>query len=128
MNIKIGARIKELRKGKNVTQEQLAEALGLTNQAISRWESESGYPDIEYIIPIANFFKVTANYLLDDSSNANLRTINKDYDKNKQLYCSFCGKNHTQVKKTVAASNNINICNECVLLCVDIMISSDYSH
>ena len=67
MNIKIGARLKELRKHKNVTQEQLADALGVTNQAVSRWESESGYPDIEYIIPIANFFKVTANYLLDNS-------------------------------------------------------------
>ena len=52
MNIKIGARIKELRKTQNATQEQLAEALGVTNQAISRWENESGYPDIEYIVPI----------------------------------------------------------------------------
>lgn len=65
-----------MRKRQTVTQEQLAEALGVTNQAISRWESESGYPDIEYIIPIANFFKVTANYLLDDGNHASLLKIN----------------------------------------------------
>ena len=124
MNIKIGTRIKELRKRKNVTQEQLADVLGVTNQAVSRWESESGYPDIEYIIPIANFFRVTANYLLDDANNAGLLKVDDQYDENEQLYCSFCGKNHTQVKKTVKAANNINICNECVLLCVDIMMSA----
>lgn len=55
MNVKIGEKIKTLRNRDNVTQEKLADALGLTSQAVSRWESGSGYPDIEYIIPIANF-------------------------------------------------------------------------
>jgi CheY-like chemotaxis protein len=67
MNIKIGAKIKELRKRDNVTQEQLAECLGVTSQAISKWESENGYPDIEYISPIADFFNVTTDYLLNHS-------------------------------------------------------------
>lgn len=74
MNIKIGAKIKELRKDNNITQEQLAEALGVTNQAVSRWESETGYPDIEYIKPIADFFKVTTDYLLDNISNEKYKT------------------------------------------------------
>ena len=122
MKIKIGARVKELRKRHNVTQEQLAEALGVTNQAVSRWESENGYPDIEYIMPIASFFKVTANYLLDDGNNARLVKADKKHDANKQRHCSFCGKHHLRVKKMVAAANDISICNECVLVCVDIMI------
>jgi len=124
MKIQIGARVKALRKCHNVTQEQLAEALGLTNQAISRWESEGGYPDIEYIIPIANFFRVTANYLLDEGSNDGRLKLGQDDGGNTQLNCSFCGKNHAQVKKTVVAANNINICNECVLLCTDVMMSA----
>jgi len=65
MNIKIGAKIKMLRKRDDITQERLAEVLGVTNQAISRWESETGYPDIEYISPLANFFNVTTDYLFD---------------------------------------------------------------
>ena len=65
MNIKIGAKIKTLRKRDDITQEQLADVLGVTNQAISRWESENGYPDIEYITPIANFFNVTIDFLFD---------------------------------------------------------------
>ena len=121
MKIKIGARVKELRKRHNVTQEQLAEALGVTNQAVSRWESETGYPDIEYIVPIAKFFKVTANYLLDDGSDVSLLEASEEHGEN-SLCCSFCGKHHEQVKRMVTARSNVNICNECVLICVDIMI------
>lgn len=55
MNVKIGKSIKMLRNRYNVTQERLAEAICVTSQAISKWENEMGYPDIEYITPIANF-------------------------------------------------------------------------
>ena len=123
MNIKIGARIKELRKNQNVTQEQLATALGVTNQAISRWESESGYPDIEFIMPIANFFKVTANYLLDDGSNASLVKLDAAGGGEKPIHCSFCGKHHDDVEKVIAGPNSVCICCECVLLCVKVLIS-----
>lgn len=65
MILKIGKHIKALRKRDDVTQERLAEALGVTSQAISKWENETGYPDIEYLVPIANFFNVTIDELFD---------------------------------------------------------------
>ena len=71
MNIKIGARIKQLRKQNNITQEKLAESLGVTGQAVSRWESESGYPDMEYITRIASYFNVTTDFLFDHVANNN---------------------------------------------------------
>ena len=77
MNVKIGAKIKALRKRDDITQERLAEVLGVTNQAISRWESESGYPDIEYIMPIANFFNVTVDYLFDHDLAGKRRKIDE---------------------------------------------------
>ena len=46
MNLKIGAIIKTLRQNKKITQEQLAAFIGVTPQAISRWEAGNGYPDI----------------------------------------------------------------------------------
>ena len=49
MNLKIGTIIKKLRAENNITQDALATSLGVTPQAISRWESESGYPDIELL-------------------------------------------------------------------------------
>ena len=64
MNIKIGAIIKKLRAENNITQETLATAIGVTPQAISRWESEGGYPDIELLPTLADFFSVSTDELL----------------------------------------------------------------
>lgn len=64
MIIKIGTIIKKLRQEKNITQETLAAALGVTPQAISRWESEGGYPDIELLPTLADFFSVSTDELL----------------------------------------------------------------
>ena len=64
MNIEIGKKIKELRAEKLVTQEQLAVFLGVTPQAISRWESKYSYPDLELLPAIADYFAVTTDELL----------------------------------------------------------------
>ena len=64
MTIKIGAIIKKLRTENNVTQDALATAIGVTPQAISRWEAEGGYPDIELLPAIADFFSVSTDELL----------------------------------------------------------------
>ena len=64
MNIKIGTKISALRHEQRVTQDMLAESLGVTPQAISRWESENGYPDIELLPAIASFFSVSIDELL----------------------------------------------------------------
>jgi len=64
MTIKIGGKIKSLRARLGVTQERLAETLGITAQAVSRWESEACYPDIELLPAIADFFGVGVEELL----------------------------------------------------------------
>lgn len=64
MNVKIGAIIKRLRTEKHITQDTLATAMGVTPQAISRWESEGGYPDIELLPALADFFSVSIDELL----------------------------------------------------------------
>lgn len=63
MQINFGMKIRELRKRDGRTQEALADALGMTSQAVSRWEANSGYPDIEIIPAIANYFNVTIDEL-----------------------------------------------------------------
>lgn len=64
MAITIGTNIKNLRTKKQVTQKQLATYLGVTEQAVSRWESCGGYPDITMLPSIASFFSVTTDDLL----------------------------------------------------------------
>lgn len=79
----IGAKIKQLRKQGDVTQEKLAETLGVTGQAVSRWENENDYPDIEYITPIAKYFNVSTDYLFDYSSEGT-STGSRDFEKRLQ--------------------------------------------
>ena len=59
----MGQIIKKLRKGRGFTQEELAERLGVTYQAISKWENDSGMPDISQIVPLATIFDVSTDFL-----------------------------------------------------------------
>ena len=63
MQVNIGEKIKELRKKNGRKQEDLATALGVTPQAVSRWESNGGYPDMGMIPAIANYFHITIDEL-----------------------------------------------------------------
>ena len=59
----MGQIIKKLRKERNFTQEELAEQLNVTFQAISKWENDTGMPDISQIVPLANVFGVSTDVL-----------------------------------------------------------------
>lgn len=63
MQIEIGKNIRALRKNCGRTQEALADALGVTSQAVSRWEAGGSYPDLEIVPSIANYFGITIDEL-----------------------------------------------------------------
>ena len=63
MQVNIGEKIRELRKRDGRKQEDLAIALGVTCQAVSRWEANGGYPDMNMIPAIANYFHVSIDSL-----------------------------------------------------------------
>ena len=65
INMSFGNIIKKLRLDKNITQEQLAEVLSISAQAISRWETNAALPDISLLPVLANFFDVTTDSLLE---------------------------------------------------------------
>lgn len=65
MYIKIGQKIKALRKARGISQEILAQYLGVTFQAVSKWENEAAMPDIEMIPALAAFFGVSTDELFD---------------------------------------------------------------
>ena len=64
MEIRIGENIKRLRKAKSVTQEQIAEVLGISVTAVSKWERNETYPDITLLFPLARYFEVTLDELM----------------------------------------------------------------
>lgn len=60
----VGKRIQQLRKQANLTQEQLAEKLSVSRQAVSKWESDFNQPDIKTLIALAEIFEVTVDDLV----------------------------------------------------------------
>lgn len=64
MNINLAEQLKALRKEKNISQEKLAAYLGISYQAISKWENGNTYPDIQLLPEIARFFGITIDELL----------------------------------------------------------------
>ena len=63
MQLNLGQKIRELRHRDGRAQEALADALGVTSQAVSRWEMGGGYPDMEMIPSIANYFHISIDEL-----------------------------------------------------------------
>lgn len=65
MEIKLGESIRRLRKDAGFTQEQLAEALGVTTGAVYKWESGKAMPELEMLVDIAEFFETSVDALLN---------------------------------------------------------------
>ena len=63
--VKIGEFLRELRKGKGLTQEQLAEQFNTSRRSVSRWETGSNMPDVGLLIEIADFFDVDIREIID---------------------------------------------------------------
>ena len=62
---KIGSLLRELRKEKGLTQEQLAEQFGVSNRTVSRWENGSNMPDLSMLVEIADYYDVEIREILD---------------------------------------------------------------
>ncbi|MGM9858979.1 MAG: helix-turn-helix domain-containing protein [Bacilli bacterium] len=69
----ISDKIKKLRKDFNISQVELANALGVTKQCVSNWENDNILPSIFMLIKIAKYFNVSTDYLLDID---NSKTLN----------------------------------------------------
>ena len=93
---KVGRFIRELRIEKEMTQQELAEKLGVTDSAISKWENGRGAPDISYLIPLSNELNITILELLNgekgkDDGNALIELIEETNRKKKIWKYLFTG-------------------------------------
>lgn len=64
MKLKLGDNLRRLRKERELTQEQFADAIGVSFQAVSRWENGTAYPDMELLPALSSFFGVSVDALL----------------------------------------------------------------
>ena len=64
----LSEKLQNLRRAAGFSQEQLAERLNVTRQAVSKWETGEGKPDIDNLLPLAKLLGTTVDYLLDDGA------------------------------------------------------------
>ncbi len=72
-----GQKLKKLRNDNNLTQEQLAEMIFVTRTAISKWETDNGYPSIDSLKAISNLFSISIDELISDADIENKKVIDE---------------------------------------------------
>ena len=85
MNNQFSENLKRIRKEHNLSQEQLADELGVSRQAISKWESAVAYPEMDKIIAICNKFNVN----IDDLLHKDIKEVKGEEERKKKLNNSF---------------------------------------
>ena len=125
--MQLGRRIKELRKKRNITQQDLAEMLGVSYQAISRWENSITSPDITALPVLANIFNVTVDYLLDLNINENTQIIENIYKQSWELCVNQKHKEAQELleEKTKLFPNNYFLKNELLNIYYVLMYDND---
>lgn len=92
--VKIGSFLKELRKEKKLTQETLAEMLGVSNRTVSRWETGSNMPDIGMLVEIAEFYDISIPEIINGERKSEI--MNQEARETAEKMAEY---SHNEVKK-----------------------------
>ena len=92
----LGQKLKEIRKRFGLSQESLAEIMNVSRQAITKWESDEGLPDVSNLQELSKVFNLTVDYLLDDDNSLPALSMKKELDKDKY---EMNGKGYKQILK-----------------------------
>lgn len=79
----LGQKLKEIRSTFGLSQENLAEIMNVSRQAITKWESDNGLPDVSNLQELSKVFGITVDYLLDNDNDLPTLSMRKKLDKNK---------------------------------------------
>ncbi len=107
MILMIGEKIRKLRRDRNLTQEEVAQHLGISFQSVSKWERGDGYPDITLLPALANYFGVTADELLgmdEIAAQGKYEEINRAWEENRRA--GLHGENVSLMKEALKTFPN----------------------
>ena len=97
MKLNIGENIRRLRRAADMTQEQLADKLGVAYQSVSRWENQTTYPDIEFLPALAGIFGVTVDELIGCEDSKKKEMLKKRFDE----YFELCNSENPSVEEVL---------------------------
>ncbi len=96
----LGEKLKEFRKKAGLSQEQLAEKLSVSRQAITKWEADRGMPNVESLQCIAKLFDVSVDYLLDDGESLSGEVMKESIDISQYEKSGKCRSKYDAVVKS----------------------------
>lgn len=118
--VKIGQFLRELRKEKRITQEQLAEDFRVSNRTVSRWENGNNMPDLDILIEISDYYEVDLRELLNGERKSG--NMNKEME---ETVLQAVDYTNTEAEK---ANKRVRLCNAIAMLLVILyMICKDTS-
>ena len=97
--IKIGALFKDLRKERNLTQEQIADKFGVSQRSVSRWENGNTMPDISILIELADFYDVDLREILKGERKA--ENMDADLKETLEMVADYTNKEKKKIAKSL---------------------------
>ena len=123
--MKLHDKIYELRKKEGLSQEALAEKLGVSRQSVSKWETGEATPEVSKLLAISKLFGVTTDYLLDDESEENVQEAEEEEEKEAEMPSSsfeVTSVNEAPPKKSKNSARKLLIALLiCILLCIFVL-------
>ena len=124
--IKIGAFLKTLRKEKNLTQEQLAEHLGISSRTVSRWETGSNMPDISLLTEIAEFYDVSIPELIHGERKS--EKMNEEVKDVVNSMADYADAEKKNIIKSVRNQSLIGVCALIILVILELAVPKGSSN
>ena len=117
--IKIGAFLKTLRKEKNLTQEQAAEQLGVSNRTVSRWETGTNMPDISLLLEIAELYGVSIPELIEGERES--EKMNEEAKEVAARMSDYAETEKTTILKNITTESLLGVCALVVLMILELL-------
>lgn len=129
MAVTFGERLYELRKKKNISQEELAELLDVSRQSISKWENDKAYPEMTRLLFMSEYFDVSLDYLMRGTEeNENREDVTISYKAKNMLlvWNNFVSNLSSKQRKWLIVLYVLLIC-ICVVIVVSFLYGTGYA-
>lgn len=103
----IGEKLYELRKGKNLSQEEVAEKLNVTRQTVSKWETNQSSPDFDKILPICELFEISTEELITGKKTKEKNNENEEMKKDVKEEKENLTRDEIRIKSAEIVSTSV---------------------